>query len=84
MSCRVLLQVGRFPSWEVWGEWNGMYRDVVRRFLKGDTGGWVALLAGGLVGGLAGWTDGQTYAWFALFMVGACLWLGHQFMQGCR
>ncbi len=30
-------QVGQFPN--KWGEWNGRYRDAVRRFLKGDTSG---------------------------------------------
>ena len=29
-------QVGRFPS--LWAEWNGKYRDVVRRYWKGDDG----------------------------------------------
>lgn len=29
-------QVGGFPNWDIWAEWNGMYRDVVRRFIKGD------------------------------------------------
>lgn len=33
-----LYQVGTFPSWGVWGEWNGRYRDTVRRFIKGDLG----------------------------------------------
>lgn len=33
-----LYQVGTFPSWGIWAEWNGKYRDVVRRFIKGDTG----------------------------------------------
>ena len=31
-------QVGSFPNWDVWAEWNGIYRDVVRRFVKGDEG----------------------------------------------
>ncbi|MBQ3919189.1 MAG: glycogen debranching protein GlgX [Oscillospiraceae bacterium] len=31
-----LYQVGRFPSWNRWSEWNGRYRDCVRRFIKGD------------------------------------------------
>lgn len=30
------LQVGSFPNWDVWAEWNGKYRDDMRRFLKGD------------------------------------------------
>ena len=29
-------QVGRFPP--LWAEWNGRYRDVVRRYWKGDEG----------------------------------------------
>ena len=32
-----LYQVGSFPSWNRWAEWNGKYRDDMRRFLKGDT-----------------------------------------------
>ena len=31
-------QVGSFPNWDVWGEWNGRFRDDVRRFIKGDQG----------------------------------------------
>ena len=31
-----LYQVGSFPSWSRWAEWNGRYRDDMRRFLKGD------------------------------------------------
>lgn len=33
-----LYQVGNFPSWKRWSEWNGKYRDDIRKFLKGDTG----------------------------------------------
>ncbi len=33
-----LYQVGSFPSWNRWAEWNGKYRDDLRRFLKGDEG----------------------------------------------
>ena len=33
-----LYQVGSFPSWNRWAEWNGRYRDDMRRFLKGDDG----------------------------------------------
>lgn len=33
-----LYQVGSFPSYGRWGEWNGKFRDTVRRFLKGDHG----------------------------------------------
>lgn len=33
-----LYQVGSFPSWNRWAEWNGKYRDEMRCFLKGDNG----------------------------------------------
>jgi glycogen operon protein len=32
-----LYQVGSFPGFR-WGEWNGRYRDAVRRFLRGEAG----------------------------------------------
>lgn len=31
-----LYQVGSFPSYGRWAEWNGKYRDTIRKFLKGD------------------------------------------------
>ena len=33
-----LYQVGTFPSWNRWAEWNGRYRDDMRRHIKGDQG----------------------------------------------
>ncbi len=33
-----LYQVGSFPAYGRWAEWNGKYRDGVRQFLKGDAG----------------------------------------------
>ncbi|MEG1292138.1 MAG: glycogen debranching protein GlgX, partial [Lachnospiraceae bacterium] len=30
-----MYQVGSFPSWGKWAEWNGKYRDTIRYFLKG-------------------------------------------------
>jgi isoamylase len=33
-----LYQVGSFPSWGRWAEWNGRFRDEVRRFVKSDAG----------------------------------------------
>ena len=33
-----LYQVGSFPAWNRWAEWNGRYRDDIRRYLKGDAG----------------------------------------------
>jgi isoamylase len=47
-----LYQVGRFPGYFRWSEWNGRYRDVLRRFLKGESG-----TAGELASGLVGSPD---------------------------
>jgi len=33
-----LYQVGTFPAWNRWAEWNGRYRDDLRRYLKGSEG----------------------------------------------
>jgi isoamylase len=33
-----LYQVGSFPAYGRWAEWNGKYRDAARRFLKGEMG----------------------------------------------
>ncbi|XP_077212723.1 isoamylase 3 [Tasmannia lanceolata] len=37
-DCGGLYLVGRFPNWDRWAEWNGKYRDDIRRFIKGDSG----------------------------------------------
>lgn len=47
-----LYQVGSFPYYNRWGEWNGKYRDVVRRFIKGTDG-----QVGAFAEALAGSTD---------------------------
>lgn len=44
-----LYQVGSFPAWGRWAEWNGKFRDDLRRFVKGD-GGMVSALATRLAG----------------------------------
>jgi glycogen operon protein len=44
-----LYQVGRFPFGRRWSEWNGRYRDDVRRFWRGE-GGMTAALATRLCG----------------------------------
>ncbi len=33
-----LYQVGTFPNWGRWAEWNGRFRDDVRRFVRGEPG----------------------------------------------
>jgi isoamylase len=54
-------QVGNFPVG--WAEWNGRYRDAVRRFWKGD-GGMVSELATRVAGSsdLYGWSGRRPYA----------------------
>ncbi|KAL0410309.1 UNVERIFIED_CONTAM: Isoamylase 1, chloroplastic [Sesamum latifolium] len=37
-DCGGLYQVGMFPHWGIWSEWNGKYRDIVRQFIKGTDG----------------------------------------------
>ncbi|KAH9608201.1 hypothetical protein KSS87_006934 [Heliosperma pusillum] len=37
-DCGGLYQVGDFPHWGIWSEWNGKYRDMVRLFIKGTDG----------------------------------------------
>uniref|UniRef100_A0A803MPP9 Glycosyl hydrolase family 13 catalytic domain-containing protein n=1 Tax=Chenopodium quinoa TaxID=63459 RepID=A0A803MPP9_CHEQI len=37
-DCGGLYQVGGFPHWGIWSEWNGKYRDMVRLFIKGTDG----------------------------------------------
>lgn len=33
-----MYQVGSFPDWGRWAEWNGKYRDDLRKFVKGEAG----------------------------------------------
>ena len=44
-----LYQVGNFPHFQRWMEWNGKFRDDVRRFVRGDAG-MVPVLATRLAG----------------------------------
>jgi isoamylase len=44
-----LYQVGTFPAWRRWAEWNGKFRDDIRKFVKGDPG-MVSVLATRLMG----------------------------------
>ncbi|KAG5251014.1 isoamylase [Salix suchowensis] len=37
-DCGGLYLVGKFPNWDRWAEWNGKYRDDIRKFIKGDSG----------------------------------------------
>ena len=47
-----LYQVGSFPAFRRWSEWNGRYRDDMRRFLKGD-----GSMAGTAINRIIGSTD---------------------------
>jgi glycogen operon protein len=47
-----LYQVGQFPYGRRWSEWNGRYRDDVRRFWRGDLG-----MAGALATRICGSSD---------------------------
>jgi glycogen operon protein len=47
-----LYQVGRFPYGQRWSEWNGHFRDDVRRFWRGDLG-----MAGAMATRLCGSSD---------------------------
>ncbi|PTY03840.1 glycogen debranching enzyme GlgX [Opitutaceae bacterium EW11] len=51
-----LYQVGSFPAYGRWAEWNGRFRDDIRKFLKGDTG-----LAGAVATRVLGSAD--LYGW---------------------
>jgi isoamylase len=46
-----LYHVGSFPHYGRWSEWNGRYRDTLRKFLKGDRGQ-IKELAARLIGSL--------------------------------
>ncbi|MCB9959409.1 MAG: glycogen debranching protein GlgX [Rhodospirillaceae bacterium] len=50
-----LYQIGHFPGFR-WGEWNGRYRDDLRRFVKGDPG-----LTGAVASRISGSAD--LYQW---------------------
>jgi isoamylase len=52
-----LYQVGSFPGWGRWAEWNGKYRDDLRRFIKGEEG-----LAGAMSQRIMGSPD--LYRWY--------------------
>ena len=51
-----LNQVGAFPHFyrsnQQWAEWNGVYRDNMRNFIKGSEGDWTGKLASAICGSL--------------------------------
>ena len=64
-----LYQIGYFPGYR-WGEWNGRYRDDVRRFLRGDGG-----LIGEPISGAASAVSGSSWS---------CCFLWSFFRRGAR
>lgn len=63
-----LYQVGSFPHWSIWSEWNGQYRDIVRQFIKGTDG-----LAGAFAQCICGsphlYQEGGRKAWHSINFV---------------
>ena len=49
-DCDGLNQVGAFPHYGRWSEWNGHFRDAARQFVKGTDGPWVGNFASALCG----------------------------------
>lgn len=55
-----LYQVGLFPNqWKHWSDWNGRYRDTIRRFIKG-TPSQVGAFADAICGSQSIYNDSQT------------------------
>ena len=63
-----LYQVGSFPNWGRWAEWNGRFRDEVRRFVKSDPGV-TRLLAARLSGSPDLYHGGDRAPWHSINFV---------------
>ncbi|PON41132.1 Glycoside hydrolase [Parasponia andersonii] len=63
-----LYQVGTFPHWGIWSEWNGKYRDTVRQFIKG-TDGFSGAFAECLCGSPNLYQDGGRKPWNSINFV---------------
>ncbi|KAF3437290.1 hypothetical protein FNV43_RR20043 [Rhamnella rubrinervis] len=63
-----LYQVGSFPHWGIWSEWNGKYRDTVRQFIKG-TDGFSGAFAECLCGSPNLYQDGGRKPWNSINFV---------------
>ena len=63
-----LYQVGDFPAYGRWAEWNGKYRDDVRSFVKGDPG-MVPRLAARLSGSADLYQDSHRQPWHSINFV---------------
>ena len=67
-----LYQVGSFPAYTRWAEWNGKYRDDMRSFLKGDY--WFAQEAANRLTGSLDLYTGQYKGYFLTCHDGFSLW----------
>jgi glycogen operon protein len=63
-----LYQVGTFPAWGRWAEWNGKFRDDIRRFLRGDAG-MVSALATRLIGSPDLYSENAREPWHSVNFV---------------
>lgn len=63
-----LYQVGGFPAYGRWAEWNGKYRDDIRSFVKGDPG-MVPRLAARLSGSADLYQDSHRQPWHSINFV---------------
>lgn len=69
-DCGGLYQVGNFPHWGLWSEWNGQFRDTVRQFIKG-TDGMAGAFAHCLCGSPHLYKDGGRKPWHSVNFVTA-------------
>lgn len=69
-DCGGLYQVGNFPHWGLWSEWNGQFRDTVRQFIKG-TDGMAGAFANCLCGSPHLYKDGGRKPWHSVNFVTA-------------
>jgi isoamylase len=63
-----LYQVGTFPAWGRWAEWNGKYRDDIRRLLRGDPG-MISALATRLLGSPDLYSENAREPWHSVNFV---------------
>ena len=63
-----LYQVGSFPAWGRWAEWNGVYRDDIRRFVRGEAD-MVKALAARLAGSADIYQCSDRHPWHSINFV---------------
>ncbi|MGD0092845.1 MAG: glycogen debranching protein GlgX [Planctomycetota bacterium] len=63
-----LSQIGRFPVWGRWAELNGVYRDDIRRFVRGEAAA-VAVVAKRICGSLDIYADSSRHPYHSINFV---------------